>query len=145
MNILGTDTIGSFSRVFGKKLYKQYLTALSKCKTPEELLLKLNSILKTEHKIDPKALNFAENSTIDMDKAIESFNKITENKSKIIAPANATPQEKMGLILDEIVKQAKKNLNNTISTNYKGQEKEILTGDYANIIQTINTRLEFLK
>lgn len=145
INILDNSSVLTFSRSFGHSLYKQYLTALSKCKSSEELSLVLNKILSAEHKVEPKALNFAENNKIDMNKVIEGFNKNAENGVKIVAPVNATPQEKMSLILSEEIKRAKGNLRNTICTNYKEPNQEILSGDYEAIIKTVNQRLDWLK
>lgn len=145
LKILSSSSLSVFCRSFKNKLYEQYITALSKCKSPDEMTSVLNKILTNESKIDSKALNFAKNSKVDMDQVIKSFNEVNAEKGiQITVPANATPQEKMSLILSEYIKEAKKSLCNTLYPHYIESNKEILQGDYEDIIRIVNNRLNFL-
>ena len=130
--------INIFLREIRRKLYKQYLTVLSKCKSAEEFDSTLDRIKNTPNNVDTNALGCVKNSNADLDIVISQQNKHNTFSKQINLESNVTPQEKMNLLLQEYINLAKTDLQKTISTYHHGYV------DFNGIMKTITKYLEML-
>ncbi len=158
VEMIGSGSFSVYLRKLESELYKESLKKSVKCETPEELYKLLNKVYTNNYEIPVDALTC--HKVFNLEKNIKNYNKYVESENKIglgkkrkkiVTTDNATPQEKMKLLIDNSIELFKNRLNATIGFHYKDLETSINDKDielskelYNSLMKILKSRLEYI-
>ena len=143
VEIIATSSFSVYLRNLKSKIYIKSITDLAKCESSEDLYKMINRIKTNHYDIPIEAFNC--HKKIDFDRYIEKH----KDKLKVIIPNNASPQEKMKLLIDDTIDKSKAQIMCTLSPEcyveaLNDESVEVSKGAYDYLIKILNTQIKWL-